>query len=113
VVAHPSGRDAFVKENFRKRVGAARQQCYALVTKLVDRFSRALNKSFSALRKYNRIIIGGPVGLAAWGISGVGVLAIAAWGLKAALPALVLKAASWGIWGVGVLKESRAAIRGG
>jgi len=74
--------------------------------------SKILNKSFRTLRKYNRILIGGPVGLAAWGISGVGALAIAGWGLKALLPALVLKAASWGIWGVGVLKEGRAAIRG-
>lgn len=72
-----------------------------------------MNISFRALRKFNRILIGGPIGLAAWGVSGAGVLAIAAWGLKAALPALLLKAASWGIWGVGVLKESREAARGG
>ena len=70
-----------------------------------------MNISFRALRKYNRILIGGPVGLAAWGISGVGALAIAGWGLKAVLPALVLKAASWGIWGFGVLREGRAAVR--
>lgn len=71
-----------------------------------------MNESFRALRKYNRILVGGPIGLAAWGISGVGALAIAGWGLKAVLPALVLKAASWGIWGIGVAREGRAVLRG-
>jgi hypothetical protein len=67
----------------------------------------------SALRKYYRILIGGPVGLAAWGLSIVGLLAIGAWGLKAALPVSLLKAASWGIWSIGVVRESREIVRGG
>jgi hypothetical protein len=78
---------------------------------MADTSSLPLKTSLQTLRKYNRILIGGPVGLAAWGISGAGLLAIGAWGLKAALPALLLKAASWGVWGLGVMWESRAAAR--
>lgn len=58
--------------------------------------------------RWLRVIIGGPLGLIAWSISGASALAIVLWGLKTvALPLLMLKTASWGIWGFGVLRESK------
>jgi hypothetical protein len=56
-----------------------------------------------------KVIVGGPLGLLAWSISGASVAAIVLWGIKTvALPLLMLKTASWGIWGIGVMKESKA-----
>jgi hypothetical protein len=60
------------------------------------------------LIRWVRVIIGGPLGIIAWSISGASALAIVVWGLKTvALPLLMLKTASWGIWGFGVLRESK------
>lgn len=56
-----------------------------------------------------KVIIGGPLGLLAWSVSGASAVAIILWGLKTvALPLLMIKTASWGIWGIGVIKESKA-----
>jgi hypothetical protein len=65
------------------------------------------------LIRWVRVIVGGPLGLLAWSISGASALAIVVWGLKTvALPLLMLKTASWGIWGFGVLRESKTRSRG-
>jgi len=57
---------------------------------------------------WGRIIVGGPLGLVAWGISGASAVAILMWGLSTvAIPLLMLKTASWGIWGFGVFRESK------
>jgi hypothetical protein len=59
--------------------------------------------------RWLRVIIGGPLGILAWTVSGASAAAILIWGLKTvAIPLLMLKTASWGIWGFGVMKESRA-----
>ena len=59
-----------------------------------------------------RVIIGGPMGLLAWGISGASAVAILMWGLSTvAIPLLMLKTASWGIWGFGVFRESKMRLR--
>jgi len=64
------------------------------------------------LIRWVRVIVGGPLGLLAWSISGASALAIVVWGLKTvALPLLMLKTASWGIWGFGVLRESKTRSR--
>ncbi|WP_221047691.1 hypothetical protein [Methylogaea oryzae] len=64
------------------------------------------------LYRLNRVIIGGPMGAAAWGMSGLCVAAVAAWGLEAAaVPVLIIKGASWSLWGVGVLRESTTKKR--
>lgn len=56
-----------------------------------------------------RVVVGGPLGLLAWSLSGASAMAIVLWGLKAvAIPLLMLKTASWGIWGWGVFRESRS-----
>lgn len=56
-----------------------------------------------------KVIIGGPLGVLAWSLSGASAAAIVLWGIKTvALPLLMLKTASWGIWGFGVMKESKA-----
>lgn len=55
-----------------------------------------------------KVIIGGPLGLIAWSVSGASAVAVLIWGLKTvAIPLLMLKTASWGIWGFGVMKESK------
>ena len=60
------------------------------------------------LLRWGRVIIGGPLGVLAWSISGVSALAILMWGLSTvAIPLLMLKTASWGIWGFGVFRESK------
>jgi hypothetical protein len=62
---------------------------------------------------WGRVIVGGPMGLVAWGISGASAVAIVIWGLSTvAIPLIMLKTASWGIWGLGVFRESktRAAL---
>jgi hypothetical protein len=57
---------------------------------------------------WSRVIIGGPMGLVAWGISGASAVAIIMWGLSTvAIPLIMLKTASWGIWGFGVFRESK------
>ncbi|HEB78730.1 MAG TPA: hypothetical protein ENI90_09420 [Methylothermaceae bacterium] len=69
-----------------------------------------LKKIVSAVRKRLslRVLIGGPAGLFAWGLSGAGALAVLIWGLKTiAWPLLMIKTASWGIWSAGVLRESQ------
>lgn len=59
--------------------------------------------------RWLRIIIGGPLGVLAWSISGASAVAVLIWGLSTvALPLIMLKTASWGIWGFGVFRESRA-----
>lgn len=63
------------------------------------------------LKKYHRIIVGGPLGIIAWLASALCAAAIAMWGLSAALPVLIIKGASWGLWGFGVLRESARARR--
>lgn len=64
------------------------------------------------LSAWLRVIIGGPLGLLAWSISGASAVAVILWGLSTvALPLLMLKTASWGIWGFGVLRESKAKTR--
>ncbi len=69
----------------------------------LKRIARAVRRRLSL-----RVIVGGPAGLFAWGLSGAGALAALIWGLKAiALPLLMIKSASWGIWGAGVLRESQ------
>ncbi|MBS1213996.1 MAG: hypothetical protein H6R26_2613 [Proteobacteria bacterium] len=56
-----------------------------------------------------RVIVGGPMGIIAWSISGASAMAVVVWGLQTvALPLLMIKTASWGIWGLGVFRESRA-----
>jgi hypothetical protein len=56
-----------------------------------------------------KVIVGGPLGLIAWTVSGASAVAILIWGLKTvAIPLLMLKTASWGMWGIGVIKESKA-----
>lgn len=56
-----------------------------------------------------KVIVGGPLGLLAWSVSGASAVAVLIWGLKTvAIPLLMLKTASWGIWGFGVMKESKA-----
>ncbi len=73
------------------------------IRKKLEKFARVVRKRLSL-----RVIVGGPAGLFAWGLSGAGALAALIWGLKAiALPLLMLKSASWGIWGAGVLRESQ------
>jgi len=63
------------------------------------------------LKNWGRVIVGGPMGVVAWSISGASAVAIFVWGLNTvALPLIMLKTASWGIWGFGVLRESK--IRG-
>lgn len=60
------------------------------------------------LMRWLRVIIGGPLGVLAWSISGASAVAIVVWGLETVvLPLLMLKTASWGIWGFGVLRESK------
>ncbi len=60
------------------------------------------------LLRWGRVIIGGPLGIVAWGISGASAVAILMWGLSTvAIPLLMLKTASWGIWGFGVFRESK------
>lgn len=59
-----------------------------------------------------RVIIGGPLGLLAWSISGASAVAIFMWGLSTvAIPLLMLKTASWGIWGFGVFRESKLRLK--
>jgi hypothetical protein len=63
------------------------------------------------LTKALRVIIGGPLGVLAWAVSGASAVAVVLWGIKAvAIPLLMLKTASWGIWGFGVFRESKAQI---
>ncbi len=64
------------------------------------------------LTRWGRVIIGGPMGVVAWCISGASAVAILIWGLSTvALPLVMLKTASWGIWGFGVFKESKARLK--
>lgn len=63
------------------------------------------------LKSWLKLIIGGPLGVLAWGISGASAVAIFVWGLKTvALPLIMLKTASWGIWGFGVARESKLKL---
>lgn len=63
------------------------------------------------LKNWGRVIVGGPMGVFAWGISGASAVAIFVWGLNTvALPLIMLKTASWGIWGFGVLRESKTRV---
>jgi len=60
------------------------------------------------IKNWGRVIVGGPMGIFAWSISGASAVAIFVWGLNTvAIPLIMLKTASWGIWGFGVLRESR------
>jgi len=62
-------------------------------------------------KNWGKVIVGGPMGVFAWGISGASAVAIFVWGLNTvALPLIMLKTASWGIWGFGVLRESKTQI---
>lgn len=64
------------------------------------------------LTKALRVIIGGPLGVLAWAVSGASAVAVVVWGIKAvAIPLLMLKTASWGIWGFGVFRESKTQIQ--
>jgi hypothetical protein len=47
------------------------------------------------------------MGAAAWIMSGCAALAVAFWGLSAAIPVLIIKTASWGLWGIGVAREAK------
>jgi hypothetical protein len=59
------------------------------------------------LYRWLKILIGGPLGVLAWSVSGASAVAVLIWGIKTvAIPLLMLKTASWGIWGLGVIKES-------
>lgn len=59
-----------------------------------------------------KVIIGGQLGLFAWGISAASAVAIALWGLKTvAIPLLMIKTASWGVWSLGVIRESHIRNR--
>lgn len=72
----------------------------------------ALNTRSAKLTGWLKVIIGGPLGVLAWGLSGAGAMAVIIWGLKTvALPLLMLKTASWSIWGFGVLRESKAKLK--
>jgi len=76
---------------------------------MIGNMKQELQKS---ILRWLRVIIGGPLGILAWSISGMSALAIVLWGLKTvALPLLMLKTASWGIWGFGVLRESKTRSR--
>lgn len=67
-----------------------------------------MNELKQKIISWLRVIVGGPVGLIAWGISGASAMAIVIWGLNTvAIPLLMLKTASWGIWGFGVFRESK------
>lgn len=67
--------------------------------------------STDKLYRWGRLIIGGPMGLLAWGISGASAVAIIIWGLSTvAIPLVMLKTASWGIWGFGVFRESKIRL---
>ncbi len=64
------------------------------------------------LLRWGRVVIGGPLGLLAWSISGFSAVAILIWGLSTvAIPLIMLKTASWGIWGFGVFRESRMRLK--
>lgn len=68
-----------------------------------------MNDLRTKLIRVIRVVVGGPLGLLAWSLSGASAMAIVLWGLKAvAIPLLMLKTASWGIWGWGVFRESRS-----
>jgi hypothetical protein len=72
-----------------------------------------MQESQGKFARWTRLVVGGPLGLVAWGISGMSAVAIVMWGLKTvALPLLMLKTASWGMWGFGVLRESKSNLRG-
>jgi hypothetical protein len=63
------------------------------------------------LADWGKVIIGGPLGVLAWSISGASAVAIFVWGLQTvAIPLIMLKTASWGIWGFGVLRESKSRV---
>ncbi len=74
---------------------------------ILKKLGRAVHKRLSI-----KVIVGGRTGLFAWGLSGVGAVAILIWGVKLiAVPLLMVKTASWGIWGVGVVRESQLRKR--
>lgn len=63
------------------------------------------------LADWGKVVVGGPLGVVAWGISGASAVAIFLWGLNTvAIPLIMLKTASWGIWGFGVFRESRTRL---
>jgi hypothetical protein len=67
-----------------------------------------MQESKGKFARWMRVIVGGPMGVVAWCISGMSAAAIVVWGLQTvALPLLMLKTASWGIWGLGVMRESK------
>lgn len=70
--------------------------------KTLRKISHAVHRRLSL-----KVLIGGPAGLCAWGLSGAGALAALVWGLKAiALPLVMIKTVSWSLWGAGVLHQS-------
>ncbi len=76
---------------------------YGPMKKLLNNLGRMLRRRLSL-----RVIVGGRTGLVAWGLSGVGALAVLIWGIKLiAVPLLMIKTASWGMWGFGVVRESQ------
>lgn len=53
-----------------------------------------------------RLLIGGPLGVFAWGLSGAGTIAVLIWGIKTvAIPLLILKTTTWWLWGVGFVRQ--------
>lgn len=67
-----------------------------------------MQESNGKFARWMRIVVGGPMGIVAWCISGMSAAAVVVWGLQTvALPLLMLKTASWGIWGLGVMRESK------
>jgi hypothetical protein len=64
--------------------------------------------------QWGRVVVGGRMGLVAWGISGASAAAVIMWGLSTvAIPLIMLKTASWGIWGFGVFRESKSQLEAG
>jgi hypothetical protein len=60
------------------------------------------------MKRWIRVVVGGPLGVVAWGMSGASAMAVVIWGIKVvAIPLLMIKTAAWGIWGFGVMRESR------
>ncbi len=79
----------------------------AAMKNLLSRLGRVLRQRLSL-----KVIVGGPTGMVAWGLSGIGAVAVLIWGVKLiALPLLMIKTASWSLWGFGVVRESQQRKR--